>query len=296
MIGIVTTDLSAFPFGDEDLPHLFEALDAAGLEARALHWRDDDIDWGAYDLAVLRSPWDYPFQVEDFLAWTRRVAGVTTLANPAPVVAWNSDKRYLAELAANGVATVPTRYATNPAELGTALVAARAGSPSGELVVKPSVSAGSDLTGRFGVDDPAASVLVERIWAAGKVAMVQPYLPSVGRRGELAVMHIDGVYSHAVRKGPILDSDGRLLGGSYREDIEAAVPSERERAAADDVLARLPGWVTEAGPLLYARIDLVEADDGSLALLELELIEPSLFFPAVPAAAGRLAAAIASRV
>jgi hypothetical protein len=95
---------------DPDLPGLHRALLATGADADVVCWDDPDLDWAGYDLAVIRSTWDYTLRTGAFLAWAERCAALTTLANPPGVVRWNADKRYLGELAAAGVPVVPTRY------------------------------------------------------------------------------------------------------------------------------------------------------------------------------------------
>lgn len=109
-VALVTYDPRPEPSKDADLPVLRDALRAAGAEADAVIWDDADVDWGAYDLAVIRSTWDYSWRAAEFVAWAERCAKVTRLANPAGVVRWNTDKRYLGDLAAAGVPVVPTRY------------------------------------------------------------------------------------------------------------------------------------------------------------------------------------------
>ena len=139
-------------------------------------WDDPAVDWAAFDLAVLRSPWDYPPRREEFVTWAR---GVPRLANPAPVVAWNTGKHYLEDLAGAGVPVVPTTF------VGTR---ARWDPPhNGEWVVKPAVGAGGRYAGRYRLDDPEHRRLavehVERVLSLGRQVMVQPYLAAVDRGG-----------------------------------------------------------------------------------------------------------------
>lgn len=101
-IALVTYDPRPEPSKDADLPALVAALREAGAEAEAVFWDDGDVDWAGYDLAVIRSTWDYSWRAAEFVAWAERCAKVTRLANPAEVVRWNTDKRYLGELAEAG--------------------------------------------------------------------------------------------------------------------------------------------------------------------------------------------------
>ena len=254
---------------DPDEPLLLDALTRAGVTAAAAAW-DAPVDWSSYDLVVVRSTWDYVGRREEFLAWAE---SVPRLANPAHVLRWNTDKRYLAELADAGVPVVPTTY------VDSAFVP-----PPGEYVVKPTVSAGAADTARYGPADSAAAVAhVERLLGAGRQVMVQPYLRSVETRQETSVLYLGGVFSHGARKGRVLTGTGALSPDDW--DIGARSPSTAELALAEQVLAEV------AEPLLYARVDLLEGEDGPV-LLELELTEPYLFLSFAEGAADRFAAAI----
>ena len=161
-----------------------------------------------------------------------------------------------------------------------------------QLVVKPAISAGSQDTIRHH-HRARAETHARQLLAAGRVVMAQPYVPSVDHDGEIALVHLGGAFSHSVRKGPILQAPGTIFaeGLFAPEDISPrSAPRAAERAVAEQALAAVPG-----GPLLYARVDLVEGADGPL-VLELELVEPSLFLGRAPGAAERLAAAIAARL
>ena len=271
---------AAFAEGDEDDRLLLAPLAARGIEAVPAVWDDPSHDWAAFDLVVLRSTWDYPPRRDAFLAWAR---SVPRLVNPAAVVAWNSDKRYLDDLAAAGVPVVPTLF-TVPGEDPRLPDAA-------QLVVKPAISAGSQDTIRHH-DRAAASAHARQLLAAGRVVMAQPYVPSVDHDGEIALVHLGGAFSHSVRKGPILQAPSRVFaeGLFAPEDISPRAATPTERAVAEQALATVPG-----GPLLYGRVDLVEGSDGPL-VLELELVEPSLFLGRAEGAADRLAGAIAERL
>ncbi|HEX6500781.1 MAG TPA: hypothetical protein VF054_17390 [Micromonosporaceae bacterium] len=265
---------------------LADALARLGIRADAVVWDDPEVDYARYDLAVLRSPWDYPRRRDEFLAWAR---SVPRLANPAGIVSWNTDKTYLSDLAASGAPVVDTTWLA-PGDPWTA-------PGRGEYVVKPAVGVGSIDSGRYDLGDPDQRALamthVVRLHDTGRTVMVQPYLSAVDTHGETALVYVDGEYTHAVRKGPMLDGPDVGVDGLYKpENITARQPSHAERAAADRVLAALP----DAAELLYARVDLIPGPDGEPVLLELELTEPSLFFGYAPGSADRLAAAIARRI
>ncbi|MEV4466712.1 hypothetical protein AB0J51_24185 [Micromonospora echinofusca] len=273
---------------DPDDRLLLDPLARRGVTADVLDWADPGAAWPAYDLAVLRSPWDYALRRDEFVAWASRVPA---LANPADVVRWNTDKRYLAELSAAGVPTVPTSWVAPGADW-------QPPAASGEYVVKPAVSAGSQDTGRYDLADPhhreLAVAHVRRLSDAGRLTMVQPYLDAVDTAGETALLYLAGpdgpTFSHAIRKGPMLTGPDLGVDGLHRpEEIAARTATAAQLAVAERALAAVPGG---SGRLLYARVDLIPGPDGAPVLVELELTEPSLFLGHADGAADRLADAI----
>jgi glutathione synthase/RimK-type ligase-like ATP-grasp enzyme len=286
---VLLATCAQLPEGDADERLLPPALAALGLDARFAVWDDAAVDWAAPRLVVVRSTWDYSDRRDAFLRWAQ---GVPRLCNPDPVLRWNTDKRYLDDVADAGLAVVPTAFVTPDGPRPPL---------RGDVVVKPAVSAGARDAARF---EPArhreAHAHLSTLQRAGRTAMLQPYLRSVDERGETALLYVDGAFSHAIRKGPILPPEGeppRLReheGGLFAaEEITPREPTPDERAAGDAVLAHLEG---RFGRLLYARVDLVEDDRGMPRVLELELAEPSLFLGYADGAPERLAAAIAARV
>ncbi|GIF12028.1 ATP-grasp domain-containing protein [Actinoplanes teichomyceticus] len=286
-IALVTC--AAFPdLWDDDHP-LRDALLARGLAVDVVRWDDTDADWSRYDLTVIRSPWDYVPRREQFVAWAH---SVPRLANPGDIIAWNTDKRYLAELAAAGVPVIPTDF-VGPGETWTPPA-------EGEWVVKPTVSAGSQDTARYRLPAQAAEAAahVARLTGAGRTAMIQPYLTAVDTAGETAVLCLPDAsgeltFSHGIRKGPMLRRTGEHTIDPGSEDISPRTPSEAELAVARRALSAVPGG---AKRLLYARVDVIPGPDGAPQLVELELTEPSLFLREGPGAAERLADAILARV
>jgi glutathione synthase/RimK-type ligase-like ATP-grasp enzyme len=253
-----------------------DMLWARDIEVEATVWDDPSVDWSAVDLCLLRSTWDYHHRHQEFLAWVQDVSAVTTLWNPAPVVRWNTHKRYLHDLAIHGVATVPTRWlpAGSRADLATILES----SGWSAAIVKPAIGAdaeGVTLVSRQLITDGQEHL--ERLLRRGDV-LVQPFLPSVRSIGERSLIVVDGVVTHAWRRHSPLDGDN--------EEITLVAPNPDEIALAHAALAATPG------PVLYARVDLIHDDDGQPLLSELELIEPFLALRLWPAAAVRLADAI----
>jgi glutathione synthase/RimK-type ligase-like ATP-grasp enzyme len=266
---------------DEDVPLLAAALAALGIESELAAWDDPGADWDTYALAVVRSTWGYAPRRAEFVSWAERVP---RLANPAPVLRWNTDKAYLQRLPD---AVTAGMYLVHVADrdIPAGHVPAKPPPFDGDVVVKPSVGAGSIDVARH-ASHGAAQTHVRRLQSSGRTAMVQPYLHAVDDRGETALVYFDGEYSHAIRKGPMLRPDIRIVGGLYaQEEIATCEPTAAERATADRIMARA------ARDLLYARVDLA---DG--LLLEFEATEPSLFLAYEPGAAARLAGAIARRL
>jgi glutathione synthase/RimK-type ligase-like ATP-grasp enzyme len=266
---------------DADLAPLTTALRGCGIEPAVTVWDDAAVDWRRFRRVVIRSTWDYAARRGAFLAWAGRVAAHTALHNPLAVLRWSTDKRYLVDLAAAGVAVVPTTWCMP----GTAPTF-----PGRPFVVKPSIGAGSVGAARFAAGGAAAAAHVARLHAAGHVAMIQPYLAEVERRGETAMVFFAGAFSHAIRKSAILIPGAPVFEALAPEQIVPVAPSEPELALARAALAAVPG----RGPLLYARVDVVPGDDGAPRVLELELCEPSVYLDHAEGAADRFAAAIAA--
>lgn len=282
---------------DEDMPPLLAACARAGLDADVRAWDDPTVSWSRYDGVVLRSPWDYHARLPEFLGWCARADAASRLLNPLDVVGWNTDKHYLADLADVGVPVVPTRFVEPDAEPLPALESALAAFPdAAELVVKPTVSAGSADTQRYRRDEAlTAANHVGRLLAAGRAAMLQPYLDAVDSRGETALLYFDGTFSHAIRKAALLQPG---QDGADHADLPDAIaprtPDPDELATGETVLAALRAR-TGADPL-YARVDLIRDAADRPTLLELELTEPSLFFAESPGAADRFVAALLRRI
>lgn len=294
-IAFVTAIVSAAL--DDDMPPLLAACARAGLTAEVRAWDDFTVSWPRYDAVVLRSPWDYHTRLPEFLRWCERVDRVSTLLNPLPVLRWNTDKHYLADLNAAGVAVVPTRFVEPDAEPLPALQAFLAEfAETAECVVKPAVSAGSADTQRYGrAQEFAAANHIGRLLDAGRSAMLQPYLDAIDVRGETALLYFDGTFSHAIRKAALLRPNEAGADHTQVPDaIAAREPDADELRLADTVLAAACTRI--GGMPLYARVDLIRDAADRPCLLELELAEPSLFFDQAPGAADRFVAALLSRI
>lgn len=253
-------------------------------------WDDPAADWDVFDVVVIRSAWDYTPRRDEFVAWAEERG--ERLRNTPALVRWNSDKGYLAELAAAELPVTPTDYVAPgdpPPEL------------AGELVVKPTVSAGARDTGRFGPGaHDGALALIERLHGAGRTAMVQPYLASVDERGETSLVYFAGELSHVLRKRAVLRPDEEAplsdhpLGPAevmWDDDLVVAGSATADEVGAAAAVLDFVAQRFGAHPL-YARVDLLATDTGEPVLSELEVVEPGLYLHSAPHAAKRFAQAI----
>lgn len=278
---------------DEDLAPLLAALQESQLPATVVEWDDPAIDWSAFSLALLRSTWDYSTRLGEFLGWLERSSAVTTIHNPLALVRWNVDKHYLADLERKGVAIVPSQFIEPGDDAADTLHHFLQQHPGGDLVIKPAVGAGSRDAQRHGRADRAAMLVhISRLLDQRRSVLLQPYLDRVDEQGETALIYFEGRYSHAIRKGALLQRGSAPTRALFApEIITPRTPGPEEQALGARSLAALPFELP-----LYARVDLIRAADGSPRLLELELAEPSLFFSHSAGSAARFAAAIGRRL
>jgi len=259
------------------------ALEERGITGEPAVWSDTSVRWEAFDAVVIRTCWGYHHRVDEFLAWIARLedAGVAFF-NPAAVVRWNADKRYLADLERRGVPVIHTHWVEAGERISLRKVLE--GNGWDDAVMKPAVSAGAHETWRVRGWSPVDEERFGGLLASGAV-LVQPFVPAIATHGEWSVMFFGDEYSHAVVKRPA-PGDFRVQevhGGSHEPcDAPAVV-----RDAARRVLDHAPG------PRLYARVDGCVVN-GGFRLMELELIEPQLFFGSDADAPGHFAAAVAT--
>jgi glutathione synthase/RimK-type ligase-like ATP-grasp enzyme len=255
-------------------------LRARGWEALEVPWTAPHVDWAGFDAVVVRSTWDYHLQPERFLRTLETIdATAPRFANPLPLVQWNLDKRYLRTLEAKGVQIVPSLWGEGlaPGELDSLFSKLRCQA----LVLKPVISANAMDT--FHLVRGASLAQAEATFE-GRPWIAQPFVASLLREGEASVFFFDGAYSHGIRKVPKA-GDFRVQEEHGGKISSLGAPPELLEAARG-VLACL-----EAPPL-QARVDLVRLEGGALALMELELIEPSLYFRTHPRAAANFADAL----
>ena len=279
-VALVTSAGLAHP--DIDLPPLVHELSNLDVEAEIVSW-DADVDWSMYEAAIIRSTWDYHRRLDEFDHWLTDVATHTQLWNPAEVIRWNLDKRYLVDLAANGLPIVPSEFVDSRQQNWQQRVM----SFGSDIVVKPAVGAGSHGVRRFTDDHDQAINYAHELIEHRQTPLIQRYLHDIDTYGEVGLVTAGGVLSHAFHKAAILDGEPEWSGDDHVvEVITAHLPSDQELALCERVLAVLP-------PTAYARIDLLPTNDGPV-ISEVELIEPSLFLDVDAGAAQRIASAFAS--
>ncbi|MCI4343772.1 MAG: hypothetical protein L3J92_06645 [Thermoplasmata archaeon] len=259
---------------------MIPALAQLGIQARPAVWTDPDVAWDEYDAAIVRSTWDYHLRRNEYLEWVDRAARSTRLWNPAPVLRWNSHKSYLRDLEQRGVPIIPTVWSDGSRTLEEVL----ADQGWENAVFKPVVSAAAHRTHRVSRSSLATAEPLYRALCEEQVVLVQPYLESVERHGEHSLIFLDGVFSHAVDRPAVLAPTREFPGE------EPVVAPDSERALGIRALEAV------GVPTLYARVDVARDGSGSLCLMELELVEPTLFLQSAPAAGAKFARAIRSHL
>jgi glutathione synthase/RimK-type ligase-like ATP-grasp enzyme len=258
------------------------ALEAEGIEAHPVVWDDDSVAWDTFDGCLLRSVSDYHLKYQRFLGWLSAVAEAIPVWNSAELAAWNSDKSYLRSFAMDGIPIVPTHW-LEPGEQ-TDLVELLDANGWNEAVLKPTVGLGARKLFRTHREQASAQQhALNEMLAEGGV-MVQPFLPSLEEHGETSLIFVDGTPSHVVRKRPA-PGDFRVqgrLGGT----VSTVEPTPAELTLGERIVSSLQDTP------LFARVDTVMLAAGSPGLIELELIEPILYFEQRPQAAALIAKSI----
>lgn len=268
-------------------------LEALGADVTYEPWDAAGIDWRSFDAVGVRSPWDYSYRRDEFVAWAE--AAGPSIHNSADLLRWNSEKSYVSDLAKAGLSVVETLFLEPGQEWP---------GDEREVVVKPSVSAGGRDTGRFGPAlEAEARRLIKAIHGSGRVAMVQPFQASVDEAGETALVFIDGEFSHPLRKksvlrpdevAPVRSTDLQVAEAMYDPELVlSGTYEEDELALAKQIVTHITDRFDYTP--LYARVDMLRGADGAPMLLELEAVEPNLYFDQYPDGAGKLARALVAR-
>ena len=276
---------------DTDLPYLSRALGDRGIITEVVNWDDASIDWSRYSMAIVRSPWDYHRRYPEFLTWLDSVSAATTLQNSAEIIRWNTNKEYLTELVDAQIGVIPTTFVHSAEELVTIT---NEGMLERDIVVKPTISAGSNNTERHEESPVKAAAHLGFLLDAGFVAMVQPYQRFIDERGETGMVYFNGQLSHSFRKGAILATGENVKNGLFTvEEITPRNASGQERELGEAVMTFVKKKWGEYP--LYARVDVVRGSAGVPVVMELELAEPSFFLQVDHESPSRFASAVLAR-
>lgn len=269
------------PEPDPDEPLLRAAVEAAGGTYDLAAWDGAPYAWEDADLVVPRSTWNYYEDPDRFLEWAERADAASTLVNPLSVVRFNLHKRYLLDLERAGVPVVPTVLVERGESVALAALLEDRG--WSDAVIKPAIGARSWRNLRVGGETRREGQAHLDALVTDRDALIQPYLQSVEDHGERSLIWIDGVLTHSIRKEPRFSDDVESVSAN-------AIPPPSGAA-----------WIVDAalgaieGELLYARVDVVPDEAGRLVVMELELVEPSLFFAQDATALARFAEALVRR-
>ena len=276
---------------DTDLPYLSRALGDRGIITEVVDWDNASVDWSRFSMAIVRSPWDYHRRYPEFLTWLDAVSSATTLHNSADIIRWNTDKEYLDELVDAKIGIVPTTFVRSAEDL---VSITNEGMLERDIVVKPTISAGSNNTERHEESPVKAAAHLGLLLDAGFIAMVQPYQRFIDERGETGMVYFNGQLSHSFRKGAILATGENIKNGLFTvEDIAPRTASAQERELGKAVMTFVKKKWGEYP--LYARVDVVRGSAGVPVVMELELAEPSFFLQVDHEASSRFASAVLAR-
>ena len=275
MIDVTLVTCRAHPGLPDDDQFLLASLTRRGVRHRVAVWDDPDVDWSESPVTLLRAAWDSHLNPPGFIAWLDRLGSQTDLLNTASLVQWNFDKQYLVELRERGKNVVPTAIVTSASEV--AISRALQQIPAAEIVVKPRFGADAYGVTRLPPEPEAIAAHFERFGTQGGL-LIQPFIPGVELERERSLVFIGGRFSHALYRNPFGSGPTRQTPDNLH------TPTAEELSYCGELLGSLP-------QLAYARVDLLPVC-ASPALMELEIIDPSLFFKAQPSAADALAAEV----
>ena len=281
MIDVTLATYTDLPNLDADNALLLPALTERGIHARPVVWNDPTIDWSTPKLTVIRAVWDYHRQHHAFLAWAKRISCFHDLWNPFAIIRWNIHKLYLRDLEQQNIPIIPTVWLEQGAIVNLSSLMEQQGWQA--VVIKPAVSASAYATIRVTIETIQYGQSHLDHFLSTHDMLVQPFLSTVISSRERSLIFIDGEFTHAVLRKPALNLDpsARCL---------LTTPQDDELLLAQRILRLLPS------PSLYARVDLIHDEVGILRLMELELIEPALWFSLAPHAVQIFADAIARKV
>jgi len=265
---------------------LVEPLAKAGWQTEEISWRRTDVQWSDYDVVIIRSPWDYQDDPDAFLNTLENISEQTHLENNLDIVKWNINKTYLIDLDFAGINIVPTLWGENLTK-GNLLPAYKRLNVN-EIIIKPVIGANADFTYRLNKDAVVAreAELIKSF--RNKSYMIQPFMSHIISEGEYSLFYFDGNYSHCILKKP-KDQDFRV-----QEEHGGVLMSVKPQPALAEMAQKAIDAIGHK--LLYARVDFVRTRQNDFALMELELIEPSLYFNMDDESPKRFVRAFASRM
>ena len=247
---------------------LIEPMSKLGWNAKEISWRNESVNWNNFDAVIVRSTWDYQNDSEKFLSVLENINNSSAhLENDLELMKWNMNKKYLFDLETNGVRIVDTIWekyfnSNNAYDYFNKL-------NSEEIIIKPNISANADNTFRISKENYINHIQdIENVFAQ-RDFMIQPFIQNIVDEGEFSLFFFNGEFSHCVLKKP-KENDFRVQeehGGKFR----SVIPTEQQISIAKNIVNKLSVLP------LYARADLVRIDDNDFALMELEVIEPSLY-------------------
>jgi glutathione synthase/RimK-type ligase-like ATP-grasp enzyme len=275
MFDVTLVTCRAHPRLPDDDQFLLASLEGRGIRHRVAVWDDPDVDWSESSVTLLRAAWDSHLNPPSFTAWLNKLGNQSHLLNTTPLVQWNFDKHYLVELREKGMNVVPTALLTSASE--AAISQALQQITAAEIVVKPRFGGDAYGVTRLPPKSEAIAGHFKRFGANGGL-LIQPFIPGVELERERSLVFIGGRFTHALYRNPFGSGPTRQTPDNIH------TPTPEELSYCRELLGSLPR-------LTYARVDLLPFNSRS-ALMELEIIDPSLFFKAQPSAADALAAEV----
>ncbi|MFT6267517.1 MAG: glutathione synthase/RimK-type ligase-like ATP-grasp enzyme [Alphaproteobacteria bacterium] len=270
-----------FIYDDLVKPHLADL----GWQVDDVSWHNKDVDYSQYDVVIVRSTWDYQAYAESFMQTLTHIdSSKTRLENPLALMQWNVSKCYLKDLESKGVAILPTVWLD--CFDSKEIQAAFRHFATSEIIIKPLVSANADFTYRLTEEDFLFKQQSIKSDLQNRSIMLQAFEKTILDKGEYSLFYFDGEYSHTINKVPA-SGDFRVQ-EEHGGQLESIEPTKAMRSLAQKTLNALPENA------LYARIDMLETPKG-LAIIEVELIEPSLYFNMDEESPKRFAKAIIKR-
>lgn len=259
-----------------------EAMEAKGLGVARVSWSDPSFDWSTTKAVVFRSTWDYFYRFQEWEAWLATTSKVTKMINSYALIQWNMDKHYLGDLQKRGVHIPDSRYIEVGEQTSLATLLGETGWTN--CILKPCVSGTARHTYKLNAENISSHEDTFQSLISEEAMMLQPFLNNIMDKGEVSMVVIGGQFTHAVLK--VAQSGDFRVQSDFGGAVHHYEPSDEEMAFAEKAVA-----ACDPQPI-YARVDIVEDNNGELAVIELEMIEPELWFRLNPKAAEDLAEAI----